>query len=285
MTEVPGAVPAPLELSTSDAALSLQEARAFTGQRGALTALMLGEVGSGKTTLLVETWTALMAAGSVGHFQFAGSVTALAFEERAFDSRIESGAFPGETVRTAEEDDGFLHLRLSRAGTRTLLPELLLADVTGEHSRQIREGVPLEDELAWAARVDRFVVLVDGAAFRDPTSRENALNRARRLLHALRTSAAVAASCRVAVVLSKADALRAADRRAWRAAEQALLDLARATDPGAQAFATAARPADHSAPVGLADLLGFLLSPDRVPSVPPVPSVPRPARAMSRVRR
>lgn len=273
--------PSGLAVTTSDAALSLDEAQPLTSRRGALIALMLGEVGTGKTTLLVELWTAFMVGGKVGDCAFAGSATSLAFEARAYGSRLASGSFPGETLRTAEADDGFLHLRLSRAGV--LLPDLLLADITGEHSQHIREGRPLEDELPWASRVDRFLVLVDGAAFRDTSKRENALNRAKRLLFQLQASPAVGPSSRVAVVLSKSDALRSSDRRTWREAEQALLDIARQTDPQAIALRTAARPADHSPPVGLQETLDFLFLADRA-APRTAPSSPSPQRAMSRMR-
>jgi hypothetical protein len=102
------------QLWTSDAALTFDEARTLMSKRGATVVMLAGEVGSGKTTLLVELWTDLLLAGALGEVRFAGSTTALAFEERSFESRLESGGLSSETRRTNEDDDGFLHLAVTR---------------------------------------------------------------------------------------------------------------------------------------------------------------------------
>ena len=135
------------DLFTSEAALSLQEARTLTGRRGGTLVLPVGEVGTGKTTLLVELWSLLLLHGSIGGHSLAGSRTALAFEERAYYSRVESRADAATTIRTYEADDGFLHLRICRPDGS--LRELLFADFTGEHFERIREGTMLLEELPW----------------------------------------------------------------------------------------------------------------------------------------
>ena len=138
------------QLGTSDAALSFDEARRLTSRRGALLVMFAGEVDTGKTTLLVEIWTDLLLHGRIGSCDFAGSTTALAFEERSFQSRLSSRRESPDTLRTNEEDDGLLHLRIKRSDRRLL--ELLLTDMTGEHFRAIREGRPLDEEFDWLSR-------------------------------------------------------------------------------------------------------------------------------------
>lgn len=277
---------APVELQngehrvTSDAALLPEDARFVMSRRGATVVLLLAEVHSGKSTLLAELWTEFLLSGEVGGHAFAGSVTALAFEERAFLARVRSGRTSAETARTAQADDGFLHLRVRRPDGR--LVELLLADVTGEHFRNIREGTRLDDELSWTERVDRFLVLVDGQAFAQPESREVTVTRTQRLLHALAESGQIAPSSRVAVVLAKEDLLDEAARQCYATAERDLLEIARTVDASAAAWRTAARPSDLSAPRGLGRMLDWVAGVDRAVAVAAPAVAPRPTRAMSR---
>jgi hypothetical protein len=264
---------------TSDGALTLDDARALTSKRGATVVLILGEIKAGKSSLLVELWTELLIRGHVGGFKIAGTVTALAFEERAFGSRLASGTEIPDTRRTHEEDDGFLHLRLQDKDGH--LTELLLADVSGEHFTRIREGVPLEDELYWVSRVDRFLLLVDGAGVANPTSREITLTRSTRLLHALRLSAKAADTSRVAVVLSKEDLLTAEQTEAYDMAEASLLTLAQRVDAGATAWRVAVRPHDHGEPRGLETLVAWFCEADRQ-MTPQKPLPIRSTRSMGR---
>ena len=200
-----GGSPQRSSLFTSEAALGPKEARTVTGRRGGTLVLLMGEVGGGKTTLLGEFWSLLLLHGRICNHRVAGSRTALAFEERTYHSRLAAGVHAATTVRTREDDDGFLHLRMQRPDGA--LRELLLADVTGEHFERIREGTELVDELPWAARVDRFLVLVDGKGFATPGMREVILTRARRQILALRRSQAVSRTARVAIALTKLTAV------------------------------------------------------------------------------
>lgn len=249
------------DLVTSDAALSLEEAGALAGRRGVTLALLLGEVGTGKSTLLAELWTEFMVHGEIGQTGFAGSTTALAFEERAYHSRLKSGRAASAQRRTTENDDGFLHLRAARDGGA--LVELLAADITGEHFTRIREGTPLLEELAFAGRADRFAFLVDGAAIADRAQRENAFNRTRRLIRQLTTSRCVVATARAALVLTKQDELQRDDIGVYAKFETKLLGLLQKLDDEAEAFQVAARPRDGSDPSGLEPLMAWLTCPDR----------------------
>lgn len=260
-------------LYTSEAALSLEEARTLTGRRGATLVLLLGEVGAGKTTLLVELWGLLLLNGVVNDHGLAGSRTALALEERAFHSRIESRAEAGTTARTQESDDGFVHFRIRRADGR--LREILFADYSGEHFRRIREGTALRDELPWASRVDRFLIMVDGRGYATPGEQEVVVNRARRQILALRHSEAVSASARVAVVLTKLDELPAESQESYTETEGSLLDALRSVDEEATALRIAARPGEGTTAVGLDRLLAWICCDDRrvadPPQAPPAP--------------
>jgi hypothetical protein len=270
----------PSELWTSDAALSFQEARRLTSRRGATFVMLVGEVRAGKTTLLVELWTDLLLRGSLGRQRLAGSTTALAFEERSFESRLESGQ--SDTLRTNPEDDGLLHLVVAdETGQRT---EILLADVTGEHFRSIRQGRPFDDEFNWIGRVDRFLVLVDGALVGGEGTAEIAYTRTQRLLLGLRESSARFDRGQVALVITKDDKIiEAGAKDAFAAREQALHAMAREIDPDAPLFRVAARPGGGAAPYGLAELIDWLSGP--LPRARPrEPVLPESAREMGRIR-
>ena len=261
-------------LFTIEAALSLTEARTLTGRRGATLVLPVGEVGAGKTTLLVDLWSLLLLNGSIFAHSFAGSRTALAFEERAYHSRIESRVDAATTIRTHEADDGFLHLRIQRPDGS--LRELLFADITGEHFERIREGRALLDELPWAARVDRVLVMLDGKGYASPGEREIVLNRVRRQIFAIRNSEAVNATARVAIALTKLDELSEEDRDRFVDDQKSLLAEVQSIDDQATSFLIAARPADGTSAQGLDSLTQWLCTDDRsekgVPSGRPTPS-------------
>ena len=248
-------------LFTSDAALSFEEARSVTGRRGATLVLLMGEVGAGKTTLLVELWSLLLLHGRICNHSLAGSRTALAFEERAYHSRLEARMRTATTIRTHEANEGFLHLRIQRPDGS--LRELLFADVTGEHFRRIREGAPLLNELPWAGRVDRFLVIVDGKGFATPGEREVILTRVRRQMYALRNSQAVNTTARVAIALTKLDELSGDHRERYTEEEKSLLSEIRKIDDQASALRIAARPAEGTLRVGMDSLVQWVGGHDR----------------------
>ena len=269
-------------LVTSDAALTFTQARSLTSRRGARLVLFMGEIGAGKTTLMVETWTWLVAHGPLAGHRLAGSRTALAFEERAFLSRLEAGLSKPDTPRTHEEDDGLLHLRIARAdGARV---ELLLGDFSGEHFERIRQGTELLDELPWASRADRIAVLVDGAAIGcGGGERELAFNHACRQLFALVRSQAVAPTARLAVVLVKDDLHDDQTLDEAQPRIDQMLSKARELDPQAELLRIAARPGDGSDPRGLDDFVKWLAVDDRTSTLPSV-DLPVPSRAIARLR-
>jgi hypothetical protein len=266
------------ELVTSDASLTLEEARPFARRRGATLVLLLGEVGTGKSTLLAELWNEFMAHGEIGETGFAGSVTSLAFEERTYDSRIESDRERSGQRRTQESQDGYLHVRVQRGDGA--LTEVFLTDITGEHFTRVREGTPLAEELSDAARVDRFTFLVDGAAVADAMRRENVYNWTRRLIRALKVSGCLSATARTALVLTKQDLLTPEDIDAYTQTEARLLDQLLDIDASAQALRISARPKDGSEPAGLGPLVAWFASDDKV-RISPAQEEPNSDRAMS----
>lgn len=274
-----GAVPRLQPTRTSDAALTFEETRSFTGRYGGRLVVLMGEAEAGKTTLWVEIWTQMMSAGQIAGVEFAGSVTSLAFEERCHESRLEAGLGRGDTVRTRPESDGLLHLRVRTPRCEML--EFFVSDYAGEHFQRVREGTPLLDELPWIGRADRLAVVVDGSAYSQLQSREVTLNNVSRQLHALRASGAVAESARVAIVLTKLDQVTGDALTAYAEDEAELQGLARLIDDSAATLRVAARPEGSSTAVGLEGLVEWMCSADRDISGS-TPTLPFAERAMER---
>lgn len=105
-------------------------------------------------------------------------------------------------------------------------------------------------------------MLVDGAALGTPGESEIAATRAERLLLALETSGALRKSARIALVLTKADALGDAGEQALARHESPLADIARRTDPEATWVRTAALGSGGD-PDGLGALVAWLCGEDR----------------------
>ena len=246
---------------TADDAMTLQEARLLSGRRGARLVLLMGEPRTGKNTLTATLWQRFLEADGLAGHRLAGSRTARGFERRAQWARQEARQPEAHFPVTRIEDGGLLHLRVRRGdGARV---ELLLSDLGGEQFERVREGRPLLEELPWAARVDRFAVVVDATALAVPGASEIAVTRARRQLLALRTPTLVRDTARLAVVITKSAALNRAGEDALARHEPVLLALARELDPEALTIRTAALGPDGADLQGLGDLLSWLCSDDR----------------------
>ena len=214
---------------TTGEAMTLAQALTLCRRRGSRFVLLMGEGGTGKTALLASLWQRIQAGEALAGHRLAGSRTALGFERRAHWGRLESGQLRATFPATPTEDGFVLDLRVRRPDGELI--ELLLADVGGGAFERVRQGRPLLQEIPWAMHADRFVVVLDAAALSVPGESEIAATRALRQLLALRSSGAVRATARVALALTKADALSASGVSALARHEPNLLAHAAALDP------------------------------------------------------
>jgi hypothetical protein len=273
---------AELPLVTSDAELSFAEALALTGRRGVRLVMPMGEIGVGKTTIMVELWTQLAGVQAIDGYRCAGSRTAMAFEERAYLSRMAAGVGRRSTARTHyNENEGLLHLEVARPDGALI--DLLFADYSGERYEKIREGASARDELAWAPRADRMLLVVNGRKLQKSNTREIETDRAARLLYALRTAGLVRRGARVAVVVAREDEV---DESAFASSQprlDALVGTAKELDEGAVLLRIAARPKSGDPPAGFGALLDWICS-DDPPVAPATIDLPVGTRAISRFR-
>jgi hypothetical protein len=278
-SEIPTAAKRPL--ITVEDAMSLEQARSLSGRRGVRLVLVMGEAGTGKTALIAMLWQQFLEQDGLGGHRIAGSRTVRGFERRAHRARLAASQTRTRFAPTLAQDGGVLHLRVRRPDGRRV--ELLIADLAGEQFERVREGRPLPDELPWVRRTDRFAIVLDGEALSVPGESEIAVTRSRRLLLALQASAAVRESARVAVVVTKCDALDAAGAAALARHEGDLLEAARGSDPEAICVRTAAVAHARAERQGLGELIGWLGGNDRPRRALPVPEV-APERSIAAFR-
>ena len=245
---------------TTGEAMTLAQALMLCRRRESRLVLLMGEPGTGKTALLATLWERIQAGEALSGHRLAGSRTALGFESRAHWGRLDSGQLRGSFPSTPDEDGFVLDLRVRRPDGE--LVELLLADLGGGIFERVRQGRPLLQEIPWAMHADRFVVTLDAAALSVAGESEVAATRALRQLLALRSSGVVRATARVALALTKADALTAPGEQALSRHEPNLLAHASALDPQ-PCVARIAVSAEVEGTVGLGGLLAWLCSGER----------------------
>jgi hypothetical protein len=268
-------------LVTVEDAMTLEQARALSGRRGARLVLLMGESATGKTALTAMLWQQFLEQDGLAGHRLAGSRCARGFERRAHWARLAAGQPRAQFPATQSQDDGVLHLRVRRPDGRRV--ELLLSDLAGEQFERVREGQPLLDALPWAARADRFAVVLDAQALSVPGESEIAVTRARRLLAALQAPGVVRESARIAVVLTKSDSLTESGAKALTRHEPELLDLARRSDPEAICVQTAAVALVRAERQGLAEWISWLCLNDRPRAPISVPEV-APGRSIAAFR-
>jgi hypothetical protein len=144
-----------------------------------------GVVGSGKTTLITGLYE-LLRRGPFAGLAFAGSKSLLGFEQRCHLGRASSGLIVPDTERTkVEAEDVLLHLRLRQTQQDSIVRDILIADLSGETFRAIRQSSSEAASNPLLDRMDRFVLTIDGAALADPAKRQYAANDATALLRSL----------------------------------------------------------------------------------------------------
>jgi hypothetical protein len=248
-----------------DHSLSLAEASELMASKQHKVVLVAGEYDSGKTTLVVEIFAQFLTSRFAG-FQFGGSATLKAIDQRHAAARVSSGNARATTERTQDEDMRLLHLLL---GSETQPLNLLISDIRGELFGNVINGSPVEIEVPLAARADLAIVLVDGKRIADVAKRQQAASNARQLIAGLARAGGLVAGTRVAIVCSKADLLNANAKAFMDSQIARLVDFAERAGLIATPSYLSARPDDHDAALqGLESLLKWVAE-----SEPPISPV------------
>jgi len=170
MTEVEQLVVPEFKMS-SGTEMSVQQIDCICRQSYTPIIFMAGEIGSGKTTLIGSIHDAFLF-GPVGEFQFAGSRTLLAFEERCFDSRAKSRGNVPETIRTRlESGQGYFHLAV-QATKENKRYNLLFADMSGEFYERSLHSTAEISNFRDLRRSQVLLLLLDGSKLAQKGTRQ-----------------------------------------------------------------------------------------------------------------
>lgn len=166
-----------------------------------------GPVNSGKTSLIAGLYD-LFQRGPLGDMAFAGSRTLHGFERACHDARSASRREVPAMERTARGGVRFYHLQVA-GGSAGGGVALLFGDRSGEEYEDLAEDVAIAQHFCEVTRADSLTILVDGDRLRQSSTRHEVRSEVLFLLQALRDGDAVRGPLRVALVLTKLDAVKA----------------------------------------------------------------------------
>lgn len=187
-------------------ALSVKEAESELRQKPCNVITLVGPNDSGKTSLIAGVYD-LLQQGPVGGYAFAGSSTMHSFERACHDSRRESQRDTPHMERTERGEVVFFHLDLvSRdcVGKRTAL----LGNRAGEEYMNAQSEPELAMGYPELKRSDTMTVLADGAKLLDAGERHQVRSQVRVTLRAFLEVGVTRPWQRLALVLTKLDAIR-----------------------------------------------------------------------------
>jgi hypothetical protein len=192
-----------IEMGTEDA---------VTISRSSYTRLIgvLGATNSGKTCLLSSLYL-LASNGLLGdRFRFAGSLTLKGFEDRARHAREwTSGSFPEQLAEHTRLLDprapSLLHMALAETGKLARRRDLLFTDLPGEWTSQLVARADTAARLAFLARADGVIVVLDGPSFASPFTRHTESMNACMLLGRLCSELKLDPSIPLVLAVSKKD--------------------------------------------------------------------------------
>ena len=227
---------------------------------------ILGPLNSGKTSLIASLYDLFQEAPVAG-IAFSRSRTLHAFERACHDARSPSRRAEPDMNRTPRGGVRFYHLEVGGGAAGHGL-SLILGDRSGEEYREVADDASIAETFPEVLRADSLTVLVDGEKLLDTGARHNLRSEVLLMLQALHDGGGLRLGSRLALVLTKLDAVRDSPH-AERVARDfdALLNRVRERLGKAlsvvEPFRTAALPKTEALKrgTGVADLLSFWLQP------------------------
>lgn len=267
--------------------LTPEEASQLLRAGSARVIAVLGPNDAGKTSLIASLYDCYQE-GPVAGTEYARSRTLHAFERTCHDARAACRRGTPHSNRTPLGEVRFYHLDLSGGPVADGLA-LIIGDRAGEDYRNATDDVSTVGGFQEVRRADSITVLVDGERLLDSGKRHNARSDTLLIIRALVDGGAIESGQRLALVLTKLDAVLASDsgERA-EAFFTSMLDKVRESfgDHFSEitAFRVAASPKNEKAKrgTGVAELLSFWIQP-RPPGVAVRRAAPEFERAYARL--
>lgn len=246
--------------------LSISEATSLL--RGGLCNVisLVGPFDSGKTSLVAGIYD-LLQRGPVGGYSFAGSSTMHSLERACHDSRRESGRTEAFAERTERGEVLFFHVDLVSEGCEGKRAALF-GNRAGEEYSMVQDEPDRAKAYPELKRSDVLTVLVDGAKLLNAGERHQVRAEARLTLRAFVEAGVAPPWQRLAIVLTKLDAIRKDEAGCASALSyfDALVAKVRedyaSTFSGVQSFIVAASPKTTNAHrgEGMPELLRYWMS-------------------------
>ena len=173
--------------------------------------ILAGDVGSGKTGLLTYIYHAVLTGKYQEKYLFAGSQTLLAFEERAYPTRVDSMRAQPDVGRTSKGSiDKFLHLRFQRRDSGEII-DILTTDFSGEDYEEIHADVnAAQDRVPIARAASHFLYMLNGEQLKRKRERDGKLLRMEHLLRTFSDGGLLKRNSQILIVISKYDLIKEA---------------------------------------------------------------------------
>lgn len=188
-------------------ALNRSQASSLQASRLSRTVGIIGPNDAGKTSLLASVYD-LLQEGPVADVGFAGSSTLIGFEKVCHDARVTSRRGAPHMERTSQGADAtFFHLDLCSAGGEIV--SLFIGDRSGEDYLAASDDLSAAGEFFELRRADVVALLVNGEHLASSEHRHEVKAATPQIVDALIEARAFRKGCRLAIVLTKQDAVLA----------------------------------------------------------------------------
>jgi len=202
---ISSAQPEPAIVLASGEALDRAQTSLMQRRRTSKSIGVIGPNDSGKTSMIAGVYD-LLQEGPISGASFAGSATLVGFEKVCHLARAVSRRVVPHTERTSRGADAtFFHLDLRHE--RAELTSLFISDRSGEDYLSVTDQISQANEFFEIRRADCVTLLVDGAQLADSRQRHEVRAASPQIVEAMIEAKAIRKGCRLAVVLTKKDAV------------------------------------------------------------------------------
>lgn len=186
--------------------LTVTEANTLIRQRPSRLVAIVGPHDAGKTSLISGLYD-LFQSGKVGECMFGGSLTIQSFERACHGSRRASNRTEPFTDRTERGEVRFYHLNVV-PGANQSAAALLLGDRAGEEYFETRNEIDAAATFPELMHADTLTILVDGEKLINSVTRHDLRADVQLTLQAFLEGGIPSTLQRLALVLTKVDAVR-----------------------------------------------------------------------------
>lgn len=168
--------------------------------------VIIGAAESGKTTLITSLYQQFLKKEISKKYHFAGSQTLMAFEDRAYLTRIQSQQAQPDMKHTQRGSlDKILHLRIKNLNMQTF-ENLLFTDVSGEdYESVIGNTDAAKEDFPTVYSAHCIVLLIDGKKFLNERYQDSVIQKSINILKTFQNANLLNEKSKIIVTVSKYD--------------------------------------------------------------------------------